>query len=206
LSYYDRSITEIVAFHNAEKLVNYRRVYEHDPLGWTRSIGVSSPPRQTGWLANVFTVAPNAPLIQAVSFYTPVPASRFKISVFDRVMDQAIFVANPTDGDLIHTQTGTIEQAGYHTVRLSKDLMLTANAKFSVVVKLTTPGYRYPVPVEARVVGYSSAANASRGQSFVSADGITWQDLNAAAGGALPYDLELANVALKAFGSAATPD
>ena len=71
-------------------------------------------------------------------------------------------------------------------------------AKFSVVVKLTTPDYYFPIPVEKEYAGYSSAANAYTGQSYISADGKTWDDLTLQTVGTSSF--KRANVCLKAFG------
>jgi hypothetical protein len=201
LSYYDRSAGDFTAFHNAQRTSDYTQVYQYDPLGWTHSVGLANAPRSVAWFANVFPVAPAAPIIEAVSFYTPVAGSSYVISVFDGVAPK-----DPSSARKIITRRGTLELAGYHTVPLRPGASVEKGTKFSVVVKLVTPGFDYPVPIEARLSGYSSAANSYRGQSFVSADGRTWQDL------ANDFDvtplnpltqLPFANVALKAFGRAA---
>jgi hypothetical protein len=72
--------------------------------------------------------------------------------------------------------TGTITSPGYHTVKITPVSLNSGNI-FSVVVKLTTPGYNYPIPAEQPVSGYSSGATASAGQSYVSCDGNSWKDL-----------------------------
>lgn len=41
-------------------------------------------------------------------------------------------------------------------------------------------GYRYPMPVEARIKDFSSKASSENNQSFVSSDGKSWSDLNKA--------------------------
>jgi hypothetical protein len=62
-----------------------------------------------------------------------------------------------------------------------------------VVVKLTTPGFPYPIPIEHAIVDYSSAAGAFPGESFFSPDGNSWMDATA-------WDAS-ANVCIKAFTS-----
>lgn len=63
--------------------------------------------------------------------------------------------------------------------------------KFSLVVKLTTPDYNYPVPCEVRLDGLSSKAKSNPGQGFLSENGKTWYDL---------YDLIIdTSICLKAF-------
>lgn len=201
LSYYDRSATDFTAFHNARRTSNYTQIYQYDPLGWTHSIGRPDAPRSVAWFANIFPVATDARFIEAVSFYTPVADSYYVISVFERVAAN-----DPSSGRRVSTRRGTLERAGYHTVRLRPGANLESGTKFSVVVKLVTPGFNYPVPIEARLSNYSGAANAYEGQSFVSADGRSWVDL-ATRSDVSPLnpltELPFANVALKAFGRAA---
>ena len=73
---------------------------------------------------------------------------------------------------------------------------MTNGQRFSVVVKLTTPGYGYPVPVEDAYSGYSDTARANTGESFYSSSGTTWYDLTT-------YNAT-ANVCLKAFSKTVT--
>ena len=65
--------------------------------------------------------------------------------------------------------------------------------KFSVVVKLTTPGSNYPVAIEYPYPGFSSAAIARSGESYVSSNGVSWTDLTT--------EYPNSNVCLKAFSS-----
>jgi len=51
--------------------------------------------------------------------------------------------------------------------------------RFSIVLKLVTPGYNYPQPFEYALAGYSSGATASARQSYYSRYGSTWTDLTA---------------------------
>ncbi len=56
-------------------------------------------------------------------------------------------------------------------------MSLTQGTPFVVAVKLTTPGYTYPIPVEYPWPNYSSRATAAAGQSYVSATGSAWTDM-----------------------------
>ena len=46
------------------------------------------------------------------------------------------------------------------------------------MVKLTTPGYRYPVAIEYPLAGFSSKASAHSGESYVSSTGTLWTDIS----------------------------
>lgn len=191
ISYYDDLLSSFTAIHGAEKVSRYTRIYEYDPLGWTTSIGMADQPE--AWFSNVFLASTVAPRIKAVSMYTPVNNSRYEISIYD-VVD--LTNGNPTQGRLVGSVSGTLPLPGYHTIPLRKPAQVTPFSRFSIVVKLNTPGYGYPIPLETRIEDHSTAAKSSPGQSFISADGGTWKDVM------LINDLKSVypNVALKAFG------
>jgi len=73
--------------------------------------------------------------------------------------------------------TGSIAHMGFHTVSLASPMALVAGQPFAVAVKITSPGYGYPIAIEYPDSGYSSAATASPGQSYESADGTNWTDI-----------------------------
>lgn len=161
------------------------RIYQHDPLGWISSYSPSGEGKETAWLANRFTAVETGK-IEAVSFYAGGVGNAAEIHVYTGG-DGA-----PRSGTLvIDGQKALPDVPGYHRVTLDKPVYIPAGEAFSVVVRLTTPGYPFPVAVEKAIVGYSDKAAAGRGESFVSANGITWTDLT---------DIEAtANVCLKAF-------
>jgi len=67
--------------------------------------------------------------------------------------------------------------AGYYTIPLPSAVTLTSGQKFSIVVKMTTPGYNYPCAMEEPISGYCSGATAHAGESFISSSGSSWSDL-----------------------------
>jgi C1A family cysteine protease len=167
VSYYDSQIGEDNAVFLAESAQNYYHIYQYDPLGWTVSYGDGS---DTVYFSNVFT-AQAAEYIDAVSFYTPTVNSQYKISVYKNVGN------SPVSGSALATDSGTINIPGYHTISLSQPVKVNSGEKFSVVVKLITPGYQYPVALEYPYAGYSSRATAKSGESFVSNNGVAWTDI-----------------------------
>jgi PGF-pre-PGF domain-containing protein len=166
-SYYDADRGEKAVF-TAEETDNYRDVYCHDPLGWTAEIGLGS---ETAYAANVFT-ATSGNSLGAVGFFTPAPNAAYEVSVY----------LDPTDGPLsadgpVTTISGTQVLPGYHTHPLTTPVPLTPGQTFSVVVKLTTPDYYLPLAVEKPIAEFSMGAKAGAGESYVSADGVEWEDL-----------------------------
>jgi len=181
ISYYDSSMGDFVVFRGAEPTSNYDRVYQYDPLGWVSSWGYSS---NTAWFANKFTAVANGKIV-AASWYAASPSSTYELRIY---LNPG---SSPTSGTLAATKTGTLASAGYQTVGLDSPVDVTAGQVFSVVVKLTTPGYNYPIPAETAISGYSSGANASPGQSYISSNGSSWTDFTSVS--------SKGNVCIKAF-------
>ncbi|MGQ9746100.1 MAG: lectin like domain-containing protein, partial [Dissulfurimicrobium sp.] len=176
VSYYDTVFakTENYVFNDVKPVSNYSRIYQYDPLGATAHLGYGT---NTAWFKNVFTAQASENLT-AVGFYAPAINTSYDIYVYRN----SVFA---------HHQSGTFDNAGYHTVALSTSVPLNAGVNFAIVVKLTTPGYNYPIAIEYPGSGYSSNATAKSGQSFVSSDGNTWTDLTTW--------LSNTNVCLKAY-------
>jgi C1A family cysteine protease len=185
VSYYDRFCASAdvynAVYRGAEPTSNYGTIYSYDPLGECDSVGYGS---DTAWGANVFT-AGESQTITAVGFFTTVPSATYEV------------YAGSSLSTLQAQGSGAESLPGFHTVALSSPLAVAGGSSFAVAVRLTQPGESYPIPVEDVVTGFSSAATASPGQSFVSSDGYTWRDLTSS------YD-STANVCLKAYAAAST--
>jgi C1A family cysteine protease len=185
VSYYDSNIgTENFVFRGAESTTHYSRVYQYDDLGWVTSAGYG---KTTAWFANVFTAVGDE-LLSAVSFYAASPDSKFTLYIYKNA------TSGPRSGTLAGTVKGTIDSAGYHTISTGSPIFLPSGQSFSIVVKLKTPKYDFPIPIEYPMYNYSSLATANSGESFVSSDGTDWEDLT----NAYPDS----NVCLKAFTTA----
>ncbi|MCX5786245.1 MAG: lectin like domain-containing protein [Elusimicrobia bacterium] len=194
ISYYDAGLKQNTAFSVAESTGNYNRTYQYDPLGQTSATGYGT---NTAWFSNVFTAAENNTQVTAVGFYTLAVDSAYDIYVY-----RGVTAGNPRSGTLISSQPGGSQPyAGYHTVPLATTVALTSGQKFSVVIKMTTPGYNFPIPMELPITSpspsYSSGATAHAGESYISELGSVWTDL------ITPNPN--ANVNIKAFTSDTTP-
>ena len=191
ISYEDLGVVDGTVFIAGES-DNYDINYGYDHLCWCNSVGLDYPDSDTAWMANVFKSSAARETLEAVSFYTTSNGAGYEIYVYKDVTNSS----NPTSGVLAApVQTGTEAFAGYHTVKLKQAVSLPANTTFSVVVKMTTPWFSFPIPVEFKMPGYSSNAVIERGVSFASLDGESWEDT------ALDEDGEVGNVCLRAFTS-----
>jgi len=171
VSYHDPYFAAIgwnAAFKKPESTSNYKGFYEYDPSGFTNCLGY--PPSYKAWFANIFT-AQSETSLSAVSFYTIGVAIKYKVYVYTNVEAN-----EPISGILARKKSGRLTSPGYYTIRFKK-VRLKQDEKFSVVVKLETPGWQYPIPVEMPINGYTKNVKAKKGQSFVSPDGKNWGDL-----------------------------
>ncbi len=188
VSYYDTKIGRSTNHLFNSTALSDSEVYQYDPLGWVGGVGAGT---NTLWFANIFTASPDKNLT-GIAFYAASPNSPYEVYIYTNV------TSDPMSGSLAGTETGTIAVPGYNTVSIDPPIPLIAGQKFSVVVKLTTPGYNYPAPIEDRITGYSSKATADPGQSFLNISGSSgsWIDITT-----ISWCPEC-NVCLKAF---ATP-
>jgi C1A family cysteine protease len=168
-------------FIDAENTSNYNKNYQYDPYGWVSSKGYSS---NTGWFSNIFTSTGND-ILSAASFYVCSPNSTYNLYMYLNPLKN-----NPMSGNLVANLTGTL-MSGYWTINLASPVNIVTGELFSVVVKLTTPGCNYPIPIEYAMTGYSSRATSQPGESYISSNGLSWTDAH-------KY---LYNVCLKAFTS-----
>ncbi|MDD4621510.1 MAG: lectin like domain-containing protein [Methanosarcina sp.] len=182
VSYYDSNIGIYNMVFIAEATDNYKNIYQYDPLGCTGLFGYEIP---TAWCANIFT-AKSDETLKAVSFYTVDSNCNYEVYIYTNPEPN-----NPIsrEGPVL-SKSGTIPIAGYHTVPLGSEVQLKAGQKFSVVLKLKTPNFGYPIALELPT-DLSSKATANLQESFISDDGRTWYDIAKYLSGT--------NVCIKAF-------
>lgn len=183
MSYYDPNLTSATVYKRAAANDNYTRIYQYDWLGWISSVGYYMW-SNTAWFANVFT-AGSDDMVMAASWYSAMPNSSYELYVY---LDPG---ATPATGSPVAVKKGTLASAGYQTVTLDSGVRVLAGHRFSVVVKNTTPDYGYPIPFEYAYPGYSDAATAHPGESYMSSDGVVWTDMT--------NYYPTGNVCLKAF-------
>jgi len=192
ISYYDTTIGyDNAQFHNAESPTNYLTKYEYDPLGWVTGVGLKGS--STFWGANVFTATADETLVDITTYAASVNTT-YEVYVYTSV------ASGPTSGTLApgYPLSGTLAMPGYQRIKLVSPVLptvtLTTGQKFSIVLKIRTPGYDYPLPLELPIDGYSSSATANPGESYLSAYGVIWDDATTALSSITDI-----NVCIKAF-------
>lgn len=192
ISYYDLTLaTESIAYAivNVEGTDNYNHNYQYDTKGTLISLGYNS---DTAWFANQFRAVDNSPLA-AFSLYTFVPDSIYQAYIY-------------VNDKLSYVQNGSISNPGYSTIKLNQLVDLNKDDIFRIAIKLTCPGFIYPIPLETAAGSFINKTTADLNQSFVSPDGINWYDISQATDtlhmelGSLSYmKMNNTNVCLKAF-------
>jgi hypothetical protein len=194
ISYYDMTLsTESIAYAivNVEGTDNYNYNYQYDTKGTLISMGYNS---DTAWFANQFKATDNSPLA-AFSLYTFVPNSTYEAYIY-------------VNDKLSYSQNGSISNPGYNTIKLNSLVDLNRDDIFRIAIKLTCPGFIYPIALETADSSMITKTNADLNQSFVSPDGINWYDISQATDvlymelGSLSYKkMNDTNVCIKAFTS-----
>ena len=187
VSYADVVMGTTMAVFTGEPTTGYAQNLGHDTLGLTDNYGYGT---DTAWMAAGYTVKGDSAL-EAAGFYALSPATSYELYVGSSLTDQATWTS---------VGTGTLDEAGYHTVVFSTPQNVAAGVKFYVIAELTTPATSYPIPLEDYEANYSSKATSAPGQSYVSSDGAQWTDLDVA------YAAYQPDVCLKVFAGAATAD
>jgi len=168
ISYYDsKTGRSNASFVNAEE-PDDSIIYQYDPLGSTTFAYVGGA-GNTKWGANIFTATSNKRLT-SVAFYAATVNTSYGVYIYDTFFGGSF-------SDLLGSKSGTVTYPGYHTIDLDSSVRLTSGDDFAVVVKFTTPGYNWPIPIEYPISGYSDAATANPGESYASSDGTSWTDI-----------------------------
>ena len=185
VSYYDskfgRGGNPEAVFNGVDSTDNYSGIYQYDPLGYVTALGYGE---STVWFANVFTAQATA-WLSAVGFYSVVPGASYEVHTGSSLATKTL------------STSGTLAYMGYHTVTLPAPVAVTNGQPFAVAVKMTSPGYGYPVAVEYPLANYSSGATAAFGQSYLSQAGSIWTDVTT-------WNAN-ANVCLKAYVKTSVP-
>jgi C1A family cysteine protease len=172
ISYYDTKLgyNENAAF-TAESQDNYDHVYQYDPLGWIVSKQYEGS--LVAWGGNVFSSERNETL-KAIGFYTTDLNTAYELYVYK----------NPVSGPVNSGQryfvkeSGRYSLPGYHTHVLNSAVPVHAGERFSIVIKFTNPSALGPLAVEEPIARYSSKAQANPGESYVSPNGVRWEDIS----------------------------
>ncbi|MFC2022588.1 C1 family peptidase [Chloroflexota bacterium] len=160
----------------ASCFTGYRDYNPSDTLYWldetyaTGAAGALDNP--TAWMANVFTIDPGGGgSLSRVDFWTTSNSATYTIYVYQD--------SNPADGlpAALATQSGSCDEAGFYSIPLDPPVLVSSEQTYTIAVRVTTPDYDKPIPIEAysSVLGCDPTIQTSR--SYISLDGSSWTDI-----------------------------
>lgn len=165
VSYDDSKIGDNCAVcTRVEPADNYDKIYQTDLCGYVGQVGYG---KETCLFANAYTASEDETL-RAVGFYATDKNTSYEILVAEDFKNVFSLVL----ADKI--QEGTFENPGFYTVDLKQPIQFLAGQKFAVLVKITTPGSKYPVAMEYRADETTQQVILDDGEGYVSPDGYQW--------------------------------
>lgn len=155
ISYSDTAACKsAVSYATVAQADAFRHVYQYDDYG---AVGWDSIPIAL----NVFT-AQQYEQVAAVQFYTSTSNVGYDVRILDTSMN------------ILAQATGSLANAGLHTVDLPSPAVLAAGQTFYVYLEFTTSGAL--MAYDYRAAGFNSASQAGFGESYYSFDGEYWSD------------------------------
>ncbi|QFJ56075.1 lectin like domain-containing protein [Pseudobutyrivibrio xylanivorans] len=181
ISYYDSNIgNQAVSYVKADLNNTYNYIYQSDLCGWVGQIGYS---KEWAYGANTFT-ADSEQQIEAAGFYALGKDTNYQI----------YFVSNYINTSTLSSKemvaSGTVEQAGYYTVKFNAPKTVTEGENFAIVIYINTPNTLRPLAVEYASDKMTKAVDITDGKGFISNNGLDWENVE---------DVAKANLCIKAY-------
>lgn len=180
ISYEDKYIGQnAIAYTKMESVGYYHNIYQSDKLGYLKRAGYGE---EAAYFANCFT-SKGKEKLKAISFYALEPNTSYEIYVVTDFKSAEDFRKMDT------VTKGNFSYAGYYTVKLGQGIPV--DGKFSVVVRIFSPGTKHPIATEAKgAADWVGEVDLSDGEGYISFDGKNWKRSE---------EHLQANVCLKAF-------
>lgn len=171
ISYYDVNVgSHNLVYTGIEEIDNYDNIYQSDLCGWVGQLGYS---RESLYGANVYTAAKNENL-KAAGFYAVGKDTEYQLYIVNGFEGKQSLL--PENRKLV--AEGKLGNAGYYTIGFNEAVPVKAGEKYAVVLYISTPGAEKPLAVEYQADEFTSTADITDGESYVSFAGIaTWDSL-----------------------------
>ncbi len=181
ISYYDSNIgNQAVSYVKVDTASNYNYIYQSDLCGWVGQIGYS---KEWAYGANTFT-ATATQQVEAAGFYALGKGTTY----------QVYFVSNYENTSTLSSKEivaqGTLEQAGYYTIKFNQPKTVEEGENFAIVIYINTPDTLRPLAVEYASDSMTAAVDITDGKGFISNNGLDWQNVE---------DVAKANLCIKAY-------
>jgi C1A family cysteine protease len=158
---YKSSNLEEISYLLYEDYNTSQTLYSWDESTMNSSLGYGD---NDAWMASVYTSQIVGQLKQ-VEFWVPSPNAIYQLYIYD----------GNSGSNLLAQKSGTLQEMGYYSIPLSTPVNLSQGQAFTVMVKLNTPGYKYPIPIE--YVDSFAQPPIQSGVTFIrNNDGDEWWD------------------------------
>lgn len=192
ISYYDESIGNIF-YLEGDSVDQYRNIHQYDEYGNWNSLcltedGEGFAADNVAYAANVFTAEEDC-YVTAAMICTTMTDEDYEIIVYSDLTNPN----DPSSGIASYVTGGHVSETGYHTIDLNDPIFVPAGAQYAVTVRYSgDAGYHLACEGAHRSVTYNSDGSEDvyedelytriikdrqEGQSFVSRDGMNWEDL-----------------------------
>lgn len=183
LSYHDKKGSMDPTIWVNREDYNPKQIYNgYDDLGWNRSIGGA----KTSYGVVKFTATTNQ-ILKQIATYAVAPNSNISAEIYSN------FTGSSFSGLLGTVSAKTFQYAGFYTLKLSKEINITAGSNYYVKLKISNPTSFTPLPAEANISGYTQNAVIETGKCWISTSGTSWTAIGANT--AQKYDLCLKVIA-----------
>ena len=166
VSYYDTNIgTHNEVYTGVENTDNYDYIYQSDLCGWVGKMGYD---KEDMYGANVFT-ATSDQNIKAASFYATASDTSYELYIVNNFKDEYSFA------DRKKVAEGTLENAGYYTIKFDEEVPVTEGERYAVVLHINTPESTHPMAIEYDSgESYLKDVDLDDGEGYISYDGAAF--------------------------------
>lgn len=166
VSYYDTNIgTHNEVYTGVENTDNYDNIYQSDLCGWVGKMGYD---KEDMYGANVFT-ATSDQNIKAASFYATASDTSYELYIVNNFKDEYSFA------DRKKVAEGTLENAGYYTIKFDEEVPVTEGERYAVVLHINTPESTHPMAIEYDSgESYLKDVDLDDGEGYISYDGAAF--------------------------------
>lgn len=166
VSYYDTNIgTHNEVYTGIENTDNYDNIYQSDLCGWVGKMGYD---KEDMYGANVFT-ATSDQNIKAASFYATASDTSYELYIVNDFKDEYSFAGRKKVAE------GTLENAGYYTIKFDEEVPVTEGERYAVVLHINTPESTHPMAIEYDSgESYLKDVDLDDGEGYISYDGAAF--------------------------------
>lgn len=166
VSYYDTNIgTHNEVYTGVEDTDNYDHIYQSDLCGWVGKMGYD---KEDMYGANVFE-ATSDQNIRAASFYATASDTSYELYIVKNFKDEYSFA------DRQKVAEGTLENAGYYTIKFDGEVPVEEGERYAVVLHINTPGSTHPMAIEYDSgESYLQGVDLDDGEGYISYDGAAF--------------------------------